>query len=639
MKKKVLTLCLGVLLTLSLSACQEGFHMGHHHDDVVDDTTESVPSEGDEGEGGTGESGGGTGESGGTETPHTHTADTEWHYDESNPDAGHWHVCTEDGVKMDETSHSWSEWTDDENGSTHSRSCECGATETETHNVYEATHEDGKCISKCSCGAVIESVEYDTYISVTDQYTHSDICTICGEVVSSEEHTNKGEKDGNCTVCGFSAGLEYWGYDSTTGEDSDSNPDSYRVHSEGDYTGKGLVLPNYYYDEDNELELPVIATYGGGSFASEDGGPTEYTYVSIPANIEVIGDYDFANFNCLETLVFEEGSKLETIEEDAFVIMDTYMDEGDALTDVTIPASVKEIGDYAFHGRGGLETLTFEEGTQLETLGMQAFCYCYSLKDLTIPASVTSIGDRAFFQCNALETLTFEDGINLTKIGDQTFCSCYELKEVTIPKSVKTLSYNAFYDCNSLETLIFEEGSQLETIGYQTFCNCTSLKELTIPATVTSIGDLAFLDCESLTSLTFESGSVLETIGEAAFDLLAVTTLSIPASVTSIAAYAFGDSDTVETIVVEGSSDGTSQLTTLGAAFAYDTALKEITLPGSIETIEGYEWSYGSTILTDYIFDGCESLTTINFYGTEDQWNSYTGVGTLPTGASVTYLG
>ena len=67
---------------------------------------------------------------------------------------------------------------------------------------------------------------------------------------------------------------------------------------------------------------------------------------------------------------------------------------------MTIPASVTNIGSRAFYCEPWSQTrcsrmveVNFAEGSQLETIGSEAFRYS-ELASLTIPASVTHIGMR-----------------------------------------------------------------------------------------------------------------------------------------------------------------------------------------------------------------------------------------------------
>ena len=147
----------------------------------------------------------------------------------------------------------------------------------------------------------------------------------------------------------------------------------------------------------------------------------------------------------------------------------------DLPANVTIPAKVTNDGkEYTVTSIGynafwntGLESVTFETGSSLKTIGQSAFASCYSLKTITIPASVTSIGASAFTN-SGLESVTFETGTSLEVIGVNVFGSCGNLKTITIPASVTSIGENAF-SWGGLQSITFEPGSRLETIGDKAF--------------------------------------------------------------------------------------------------------------------------------------------------------------------------
>ncbi len=781
MKRKALTLCLGVLLTLSLSACQEGYHMGHHHDSG-DDVTVETPPEGDEGGGDEGDGGEGTPEhthsytsvytaptctedgyttytcecgdsyvikDEGTATGHSwldweyldetyhsrtcsacNTTETEEHsygdgvvIDPTHTEDGyttytcsvceHSYTITDEGTA---TGHSWSDWADDENGSTHSRSCDSDeATETIEHNFdYDngtttsatCTEDEYVTYTCTDCGAekVVTNEGTATGHSWSDweyldEKYHSRTCSACGET-EQEEHTygtgvvtdptcnDSGYTTHTCEVCN---GSYKDNETSATGHNLDTyhDPDthitytyctecnevfdeveelyysvtSYSVHTEEcaycddyeetpedheDLDGDGncdvcsCLNTLTYSTKNGNVTITGVGDYSGTEFVFPneiDGNPvttideiskgSNATIISIPASVTTLNSYAFNGCKKLTSLTFESGSQLATINSYAF-------QDCQLLTEITIPASVQTIGRNAFKDCYKLASLTFEEDedSQLD-IGEQAFYMPSVLKELFIPKSVTSIGQGAFNKCEDLQTLTFEEGIDMT-MAKWAFADCYSLKSLEIPACLTSIETETFVNCKKLTSLIFEEGSQLTSIGTSAFEECNYLTELEIPASVETIGADAFYDCVSLTSLTFEEGSHLTSIGDEAFDYSALTYLSIPSSVVELGDWTFGDATQLKEFYVEGSEDGTSQLTTLGAVFASDGksigGIKTITLPGSIETITADSYGY-------YLFSNCSYISTINFWGTEEQWNSYTGVGTLPDGITINYLG
>lgn len=81
-----------------------------------------------------------------------------------------------------------------------------------------------------------------------------------------------------------------------------------------------------------------------------------------------------------------------------------------AVTSITIPASVKTIGEYAFEGCGELSSITFAQNSKLTALKAYTFKNCVSLVSITVPANVNSILANAFadssFSYIAFENMT-----------------------------------------------------------------------------------------------------------------------------------------------------------------------------------------------------------------------------------------
>jgi hypothetical protein len=76
----------------------------------------------------------------------------------------------------------------------------------------------------------------------------------------------------------------------------------------------------------------------------------------------------------------------------------------DANGAVTITASVTSIPSYAFVSCTALTSMSFEEGSQLTSIGYLAFSGS-GLKSITLPASLTSIDQQAFYICLALKSV------------------------------------------------------------------------------------------------------------------------------------------------------------------------------------------------------------------------------------------
>ena len=184
------------------------------------------------------------------------------------------------------------------------------------------------------------------------------------------------------------------------------------------------------------------------------------------------------------------------------------------LTGVTIPASVKSIGDDAFNGTGLSAVPVLSEG--LTSIGKRAFYGCFSMGGkLVIPKSVKEVKDFAFYDCNIITDLEIKNGDidlgisalfgynsklqtailpeGLEEIPDSMFDSYSNLTTVKLSAGLKKIGRNAFRGCESLTDITIPEGT--EEIGYSAFAGCKALNEITIPASMKSIGIGAFNAC------------------------------------------------------------------------------------------------------------------------------------------------
>ena len=206
-----------------------------------------------------------------------------------------------------------------------------------------------------------------------------------------------------------------------------------------------------------EISLPERTTLIGGSAFQ---GCIGLTSVYIPSTVTTIAGNAFRNVP-LEELVFAEGSQLRTIGEEAFM--------GIRVKNLVLPEGLSTIGESAFENAdlGGSE----ENG------------YTF-----TIPASVSEIGNGAFYKTKVRNVVFGENSL------------------------LTALPQNMFYYAVNLETVTFNgfaedaEGNPPEvTFGTSVFMGCTALESIDIPANVTEIGTNCFKYCVSLSSVTFDT--------------------------------------------------------------------------------------------------------------------------------------
>jgi len=94
----------------------------------------------------------------------------------------------------------------------------------------------------------------------------------------------------------------------------------------------------------------------------------------------------------------------------------------------------------------------FSQSQDFQMDGTVLVRYRGNAAQVTIPAGVTAIGDFAFFMCNNLTSVTIPSSV--TSIGDKAFSECLNLAAISIPASVTSIGDGAFAGCGSLKTVM-----------------------------------------------------------------------------------------------------------------------------------------------------------------------------------------
>ena len=170
-------------------------------------------------------------------------------------------------------------------------------------------------------------------------------------------------------------------------------------------------------------------------------------------------------------------------------------------TRITIPESVKSIGDCAFLSCKSLNSIHLPES--VNSIGDSAFSGCKSLISIHLPESVNSIGNEAFSYCTSLTSILLSESVK--SIGDSAFSCCRSLTSIHLPESVNSIGDSAFSCCTSLISIHLPES--LTMIGNEAFWRCESLTSIHLPDSLTTIGDGTFYSCDSLTTIYIPKGS------------------------------------------------------------------------------------------------------------------------------------
>lgn len=398
-----------------------------------------------------------------------------------------------------------------------------------------------------------------------------------------------------------------------------------------------------------------LTEIGAGAFTR----CTALVDVNIPKSVETIDGYAFKGCTKLETLdipesVTEIGQHpfdgtpfLAALQvKDPLVIINNILVDGTAATgEVTVPDGVKEIVYEAFDPEdGGNETITkITLPDSVERIGGKAFSYCAALTEVRLPAGVKEIGNE-FTGCGFTE-FTVPDGVE--KIGSFFLNNCENLTKVTLPDSIVEIDSFDFLDGSEKAVVVYKGKTYaqadfetlFEDVEKNTLSNLPEWEyteqndgSLTVTAyngTSENVKIPAEIDGKPVTALSLKKVSPTQ----------GVKTVEIPASVELIWSRKFGETITELTVAEDNpyyrSKDGMVFIKENDSLIAVPQGRSgAVTVPegtkeigafafSECENVTGVTLPEGVTYISDSAFAGCIELSSVNIPSTVTEMGDY----------------
>ena len=414
-----------------------------------------------------------------------------------------------------------------------------------------------------------------------------------------------------------------------------------------------------------------VVNIGDSAFS----GCSNLVSVTIPASVTNIARCAFSRCGSLTSFAVDAGNTKYSSRNGLLCSKDGSALIAGVNGNVTIPPSVKDIGDYAFQGRIGLKSMMIP--SSVTSVGIFAFSDCCGLETVVIPASMKKIGWYAFSGCSGLMSFSVDPGnpsysarggmlcskdgstliagvngdvtipASVNKIDRHAFDRCSGLTSVVIPDSVKSIGECAFRWCSGLTSVTIP--SSVTDIGFYAFFGCKKLGTVMIPSSVTKIGRGLFSGCDKLMSFSVDpanssyssrngmlctkdgatliSGvngdvaipSCVRNIADNAFsDCNGLTSVTIPSSVTNIGYQAFDKCEELTSVEIPSSVKSIGE-----RAFTMCYKIKSVTIPEGVTSIGKYAFAWceaiesvtiprGVTIINECAFADCSGLKSVS---------------------------
>ena len=340
---------------------------------------------------------------------------------------------------------------------------------------------------------------------------------------------------------------------------------------------------------------------------------SQITSVTLPDTIRVIGDYAFQTAwsqSSITSMNLPEG--LEEIGAYALYYIPV---------DFKLPSTLKRIGNSAF-AQSGITEVHF--GDAIEAVDDRAFNFCKKLVKAELTKETQNC-EGLYLYCDNLAEVTIEDGV--TYIPENCFFDCFALTSVVLPDSVTEIGKSAFYGCD-FSSLDFLNTGSVTTLGDFCFAGNDNLHDIVIPDSVTYVGANQFYWCKYVAHITF--GENVAYVGDGVMSTF-FTDPSVTKVVPEVRSATAGAAVRRSGYVGAMTRDGVNFDVYCGSAFVADgltympisatevqvtdydesTVFGVVTIPETV-TCEGDETVYTVTSVVDKLFSQKYNITEVH---------------------------
>ena len=243
---------------------------------------------------------------------------------------------------------------------------------------------------------------------------------------------------------------------------SDKNMFAYSENDDGTITITGGTIVTPKLEIPSELDGKKVSAIGNSAFLFQ----SFITDLVIPEGVKSLDWYCFNTCENLETVTLPDS--LEFIDSWAF-------ERCSKLKTINVPANVTRINGGAFAQNSSMTSITCDPANK-NYVSVDGVLFTKDMKELvaypggiqggyTVPATVNHIGDAAFYGALGLDSVTILG--NLDFIGFEAFAECSKLTDVAIRDGVNYVGYWAFRGCDGIKTLTVPQS--VTNIGNQAF--------------------------------------------------------------------------------------------------------------------------------------------------------------------------